>query len=848
MKKNTGHSLLYPSATGLILLLNVILLSLSSSAQQQDTIRPVAHTDSTKPGFVERMKKFGGEEIVRSIATFKAARNVIKQDQLLESIVKTSLQAKNYLKAGIDSFAINTALNELKNDYEIISDGVFVNKGTGQTNRNLAISSQLLRELIYKTELEKNKLDKYYKDVVRFRFTIDSLSSDSALYDFPDDSAAIENYRKKIIVSANTLLASDSLIKKNLVNVQLLQTKVNLELNQYISRLEEIEHYRKELSDHTFKRDFPNLGDSISFERPISEIISFSRAKGKMMLWFYISDNPGKIFCLLILIILATFFLNSLKENINKEGLLRTDSAGQLVFRYPFLSAVMIVLNLFQFIFIDPPFIFNVWFWIISAACLTVIFRGFISRFWMTMWLTMLFLFILACADNAILQASRTERWYMLVLAIAGILSGSSFLLRGHKKELKEKSILYFIAFVVLMSFISVITNIYGRYNLSKTMLNSGYFNLIIAILFLWTIRLINEALYHASEVYKRPEKKLFYINFSKVGQSAPGIFYMLMVVGWFILVARNFYAYKELSGPFEDFLFSERKIGDYSFTLKSVLIFLLTLVVSAFISRLVSFFASEHDPGSGQQVKKEKVGLGSWLLLVRIGIISAGLFLAFAAAGIPMDKVTIIVGALSVGIGFGLQTLINNLVSGLIIAFEKPVNVGDIVEIAGKSGRMKSIGFRSSVIATGEGSDVVIPNGDLLNEHLVNWTKDSSARRVEVIVNVAYGTNLQNTKEIIRKLLLPMERVLKYPEPVVNFTEFTNSGIQVKILFWVKYFTEWPAAKSDVIASINTTFKHYNIEIPIPQQEVHLHTFSDDQEIEIKREAENSKGDEEKV
>ena len=93
-------------------------------------------------------------------------------------------------------------------------------------------------------------------------------------------------------------------------------------------------------------------------------------------------------------------------------------------------------------------------------------------------------------------------------------------------------------------------------------------------------------------------------------------------------------------------------------------------------------------------------------------------MLLAFAAAGIPMDRLAIILGALSVGIGFGLQSLVNNLVSGLILAFEKPINVGDVVEFGGQSGTMKSIGFRSSIITTWDGADVIIPNGNLLNEN----------------------------------------------------------------------------------------------------------------------------------
>jgi potassium efflux system protein len=105
------------------------------------------------------------------------------------------------------------------------------------------------------------------------------------------------------------------------------------------------------------------------------------------------------------------------------------------------------------------------------------------------------------------------------------------------------------------------------------------------------------------------------------------------------------------------------------------------------------------------------------------------------------MDRFTIIISASGVGIGFGLQTLVNNLVSGIIIAFEKPVNLDDIIEIGGQTGQMKSIGIRSSIITTFDGANVIIPNGDLLSQHMTNWTMGSTRRRYEINVGVAYGT-----------------------------------------------------------------------------------------------------------
>lgn len=195
------------------------------------------------------------------------------------------------------------------------------------------------------------------------------------------------------------------------------------------------------------------------------------------------------------------------------------------------------------------------------------------------------------------------------------------------------------------------------------------------------------------------------------------------------------------------------------------------------------------------------------------------------------MDKIAIILGALGVGIGFGLQTLVNNLVSGLIIAFEKPVNVGDIVEVNGQTGAMKSIGFRSSIIATWDGPDMVIPNGDLLNSRLLNWTLGGNKRRMTLVVGVSYNTDLEKAKSILMEILNTEERIIHAPAPIVLFKDFNNSSIDINLFFWVRHFRDGVSTKSDVIAAITTAFRKNKIEIPFPQQDVHI--FRTDNESE---------------
>jgi small-conductance mechanosensitive channel len=295
----------------------------------------------------------------------------------------------------------------------------------------------------------------------------------------------------------------------------------------------------------------------------------------------------------------------------------------------------------------------------------------------------------------------------------------------------------------------------------------------------------------------------------------------VLLVIGWLILFGRNFPAYAFIVEPVRDFFFDQRAIGSYTFSISNLILFFFVVSASVVISKVVSFFAVDKRTFSKQDGKK---GIGSWILLIRITIILLGLFLAFAAVGIPIDKIAIVLGALGVGIGFGLQSLVNNLVSGLVIAFEKPLNLEDEVEVAGKSGTVKSIGFRSSIITTFDG-EIVMPNGDLLNSHLINWSSGGSKRRASVIIHIAHGANLQKVQQDILALLLADERIIKHPEPTVFFKDISPEALEMQVFYWSRQTKQLAEIKSDVIVAINQLFLKNDIQIPYPKQEVFVHT-----------------------
>ncbi|HLO80210.1 MAG TPA: mechanosensitive ion channel domain-containing protein [Chitinophagaceae bacterium] len=741
-----------------------------------------------------------------------------KQSQLLANLRAVFQRTRDYLKRGVDTTRIERELNQTEQKIQTAGDGIFINQGTIQTARNISTSSILLTELADRNLIREKEINRYMADLDEFRRTIDSLASDSVLFFLPLDTTEVKDYLQRLVNFQKEIGGTDSLLNNTIRKMRALDNKAEILSGDIQSRIEDIESFHKGLSENTFSQELVFLWEKPENTRPLKEIITFSFEKAILVFNFYVKNHAGKIFFLLVIFIILASYLRSLRKNIlsamgNEEKLEK-----HLTLEHPVATAIVITISIGQFIFPSPPFAFYAGLWAISSFCLTAILWNFITVHWRKFWLLVIGHFLFACFFNIILQPSMPERWGMLLLGLTGLAGGLNFLLSKQRSELIEKKLVIFLWLFVIMEAVSILANILGAYNLSKSLLTSGYFNLVVGIELLWTITLLHELFKLSAEAYRSDRKKRYHLDFSRMESEVPRVLYYVLGLGWFILIGRNFYVYKQITDPIIEFFITDRTIGKYEFSLGNILLFIFIILLAGMVSKLVSYFAD--DATVTEDGKRKKIG--SWMLLIRIAIITFGIFLAFAATGIAMDKVAIVFGALSVGIGFGLQNLVNNLVSGLIIAFEKPLNVGDVVEIGGRSGTMKSIGFRSSVITTFEGSEVVIPNGDLLNQHLVNWTLNTTSRRVEVLVGVDYGSDIPKTSKLIMDIMAEDRRILLYPVPLVLVNNFSASSIDLRILFWVDNRDNWIQVRSDVMTKVKAAFTENKIEIPYPQMVLH--------------------------
>lgn len=785
--------------------------------------------DSVQSGFVAKMDRFFKESAKKSVQDLEMDRAAIRQNRVLEDVKLLASQSRSFLHKGFDSLSVDQGLKELVALHDIAKDGVFENKGSAQSSRNLTVTFNILNALSIEVRSLKRDIDRYQDRLTNYQLELDSLSNDPALFVISKDSANLARYLGRIRVIALEIAPITLKLAERINGVHELQNKINLELARLQSDMEEVLYYQNRLSNRTIGRNFVNIWVPSKFERPMNEILYFSFVKAKLLYFYYLRAHLGKLFFFFLGTLIVVIYVHVLRRKINDENVIQ----ASLLLHRPLLSGLTIGLCVMQFIFPTPPFVFTITILTIASIFLSLVFRPAITGYWMKVWLSILTLFIFAGLDNLVLQPSRLERWLILVIAALACLVGLLALCNKKRRdEIKERWILFPIAFMVFLEFASIILNLFGRFNLSKVLLVAGLTNAVVFILFLWVIRLVNEGLQLASSVYQKQERRLFYINYNRVGKRAPAFFYAVLIVGWFVLFGRNFYEFRFLADPLRDFLETGHRLGNYQFSVNNLLVFLFIMVCATVLSKIVSYFAADSQWEKKEGAAQNKFRLGSWILLVRITIIVIGFFLAFSALGIPVQQIGIILGALGVGIGFGLQTLVNNLVSGLIIAFEKPVNVDDLIEIGGRSGKVKSIGFRSSVIATAEGADLIMPNGDLLNAHVMNWSQGGAKKRLCIRLEVKYGVDLERVTQLLKKIMDEDEQILSSGGTAVQFAQVTSQAVVVELYFWVRISKDGGSVKSGLLTKIYNAFADEGVDMALPIQQVILNQTNSETKV----------------
>lgn len=297
-----------------------------------------------------------------------------------------------------------------------------------------------------------------------------------------------------------------------------------------------------------------------------------------------------------------------------------------------------------------------------------------------------------------------------------------------------------------------------------------------------------------------------------------PGVDWLFAVL-FAVLTMRSFLLERPILEGASRILNYKLSIGAIEFTLAAVVVFLAVVAAAMLLSRLVRSFLAprvfhrmEVARGTGEAVSR----------LMHYAFLTVGFLLGLAAAGIELSRFAVLAGGMGVGLAFGLQTIVNNFVSGLILLFERPVHVGDKVTVGSTSGEVVDIGIRASTIRTWDGGDVVIPNASLITGDFTNWTLTDDKRRVELAVGVAYGTDPAVAIRILTETASAHGKVLPSPPPNAIFKAFGDSSLDFVLYCWTR-LNSHQEVSSDLHVAVYRALNRAGIEIPFPQREVNL-------------------------
>src|SRR5262249_51268962 len=258
--------------------------------------------------------------------------------------------------------------------------------------------------------------------------------------------------------------------------------------------------------------------------------------------------------------------------------------------------------------------------------------------------------------------------------------------------------------------------------------------------------------------------------------------------------------------------------IGSARIAVSNIVAFVLTLFIGYLVASVTSAILGE---AILPRLKLARGLPNAIATITHYALLVLIFLLALAAAGVELTKFTILTGAFGVGLGFGLQNVVNNFVSGLILLFERPVRVGDILEIRGVGGEVSKIGFRSSIVHAFDGSDLIIPNATLISEQVTNWTLTGTRRQIILNLHVAYGNDPTKVRDLLRATAVAHPEVLDYPAPTALFLGFGDSALNFEVRFWAPRPEVVSELKSDVALSIAAALSEAGIRVPVPQRDL---------------------------
>jgi len=748
--------------------------------------------------------------VVPQVFSLEYADSLLQQ---IEHLHTTLNNITNDAKYGFKTREIKQELQQMQSAIQIISQSLGRDSMVLNIN-NLQMFRGLLKDMEVKLHEWRDVLYKDNKDLTNMTAEMKAFEQDSFTQKVAADTAFANLHLEEMIVLNERWKEAQSITEKNLTRIGQLQAAVS---TSYFD-VTELENMVNNQLAGTLKK---TLGKEYNYiwhtQNPfsLSDVIGYTeQSLGERLstLKYYLSLNVSSWLSIIVIGFIFFFWVFGNFRKIRK--LVTDENKADLTFTYilpiPVLSTFIFMLNIAPFYGFDQPAIYVEILHLLILIPLTILFLRIWSREFFIYWCILVGLCVLTSIMSAIITPGWPLRFLLLGLNIASSLLGLRFL-SAHKKNpllgqvVRAVAILY-----VIMNLLAVISNVAGRLTLTKILTSSAIigFTQIIGLFIL--VPILTEAFYIQMKSRRMTINMPLKFKYDDIQKGLVQLLSVGAVFFWLITLATNLEIYSAILSFLDVLLNTPRVVGSTSFSIANILTFLFILYIVSILQKYVGYFFGEtEDDFIGDLDKKE-----SRLVIFRLIIIMVGFFIAVVASGLPVDKVTVVLGALGVGIGLGLQNIVYNLVSGVILIFEKPMQIGDYIEVADKKGRVQNIGIRASKLVTSDGSEVIVPNGDILSSHMVNWTRSNNNRRTQLSISIDSSSELQVAKDTILEELKKNHFVIQERPVEILMNNFTEKSVELSINVWINSIYKEQEFKSEVLSTIHTSLAAKGIKI----------------------------------
>ncbi|REC66025.1 mechanosensitive ion channel protein MscS [Epilithonimonas hispanica] len=622
---------------------------------------------------------------------------------------------------------------------------------------------------------------------------IATLKNDNVFMSLVRDTLRRKQYTTELLRLKSTYTITDSIIKNNM-RIMTAKKRMVIDANLNVENaMISVEKKLDKSGVNLFGNEYSNLWNAVQMtnKRTVSQNIKAKWDIERNVVAYYSKYNMGMIFGSVFILLLLTWYvwrnIRYLKATGNMEQL------TFLNFKYLnnniLLPLLVIFLNMAIVTNLYAPSLFVDLLQLLLLGILSLLFKDQWPVKSLLNWYYLLAIFIVLCFLDLFVNISFLERCTFIAINVLCIRYGM-FQLKSIKEELyinwffKWASILF-----IGLNSLSLLFNIFGRVSLSHTLSLAAIVSLtqIIALSVLLKIVLEIIVLQIFVTRVKRGIIKIF--DHESLTDTLKKPFNVAVIYMWFMVIASNLNIWKPIYDLLRRILTNPIIIGSVTFTMRGIMLFFFIVWMAHLLQNYVKYFFGELDEEDEQDGKNVNKQQHSRLLIARLVVLIVGYLLAVAASGMPMDKLSIVIGALGVGVGLGLQNIVTNFVSGIILIFDRPIQVGDIIDVNSQSGRVKSMGLRSTKINSSSGAEIIIPNGNILSQNITNWTYTDNLKQVEITFQITGTTGIDTINETINKTLKSLPLIENNRLPQIYYNSVSNENYTVLVKFWCSIY-----------------------------------------------------------